>query len=294
MLRKRLLVVGCGNVVRRALAQWLTRYDVSVLLRAPDEAMSARGVRLYVGDLDRPETLAPLAGAADLVVHSAPPPEAGPQDTRTRAFLAALAHSQNGGGMLPRRLVYISTSGVYGDCGDEYVDETRPVNPQTDRARRRVDAETVLARWCGERGVRLVILRAPGIYAADRLPLERLRRGTPALAPADDVYSNHIHAEDLAAIVTAALETGEGIYNASDDTEMTMGDYFDLVADRMGLPHPPRLSRAEVQRCVAPALFSFMSESRRLMNRRMKAELGIALRYPTVYEGIPRPEPVAS
>jgi len=186
MLRKRLLVVGCGNVVRRALAQWLTRYDVSVLLRAPDEAMSARGVRLYVGDLDRPETLAPLAGAADLVVHSAPPPEAGPQDTRTRAFLATLAYSQNGGGMLPRRLVYISTSGVYGDCGGAWVSETRNATPRTPRAWRRVDAERQLRRWGRSGGPVVSILRAPGIYAAERLPVERIRRGESRRSRPDD------------------------------------------------------------------------------------------------------------
>jgi nucleoside-diphosphate-sugar epimerase len=188
--------------------------------------------------------------------------------------------------------VYISTSGVYGDCGGEYVDETRPVNPQTSRAIRRVDAEAVLASWCRDRDIALVVLRAPGIYAADRLPVERLMRGTPVLAAEDDVYTNHIHAEDLAAIVDAGLSAGQGAYNASDDSEMKMGDYFDLIADRMGLARPPRVSRAEAAEHIQSGLLSFMSESRRLVNRRMKTELGVQLRFPTVCEGVPRAEAI--
>jgi len=295
MARKRLLVVGCGDVARRALPQWLERYDVAALVRAPDPVLAARGVRLFAGDLDQPETLGPLAGAAELIVHAAPPPGTGPQDLRTRNLLAALIRSQNGqsqkgGAMLPQRVVYISTSGVYGDCGGDYVEESRPVNAQTDRAGRRVDAEVVLSRWCGDRGIALVILRVPGIYAADRLPLAQLERGTPVLAAEDDVYTNHIHADDLAAIltVTVGLSLGEGVYNASDDGELKMGEYFDLVADRTGLPRPPRVRRTEAAGRISPVLLSYMSESRRLVNRRMKAELGIRLRYPTVYQGVPK------
>lgn len=292
MARKRLLIVGCGDVARRALPQWLERYDVAALVRAPDPALSARGVRPFPGDLDQPETLAPLAGAADLIVHAAPPPGTGPQDVRTRNLLAALTRpqdvrAQKGGAMLPQRVVYISTSGVYGDCGGDYVEESRPVKPQTDRACRRVDAEAVLSRWCGERGIALVILRVPGIYAADRLPLAQLERGTPVLAAEDDVYTNHIHADDLAEVLTVGLSLGEGVYNASDDSEMKMGEYFDLVADRARLPRPPRVRRAEAAGRIPPVLLSFMSESRRLVNRRMKAELGVRLRHPTVREGVP-------
>jgi nucleoside-diphosphate-sugar epimerase len=285
---KRLLVIGCGDIARRALPQWLARYEVAALVRAPDPALAASGVRLIIGDLDRPETLAPLASAAELVVHTAPPPDSGAQDTRTRNLLASLARLQGGAMMLPQRVVYISTSGVYGDCGGAYVDESRALNPQTARAARRVDAESELGRWCDEHRAGLVILRAPGIYAADRLPLAHLRRGVPVLAPGDDVYTNHIHADDLASMITAALCAGAGPYNASDDSEMKMGDYFDLVADRTGLPRPPRVSRAEAEARISPALLSFMRESRRLVNRRMKAELDVRLRYPTVFEGVPR------
>ena len=192
--------------------------------------------------------------------------------------------------MLPQRFVYMSTSGVYGDCGGAWVDEDRPVHPQTERAARRADAERAIAEWGDAHGIEIVILRAPGIYAAERLPLERLRRGTPVLCSEDDVYTSHIHADDLAAIVVAALERpgAAGIYNASDDTELKMGDWFDLVADRFGLARPARVARAQAAGRIPAALLSFMSESRRLVNRRVKERLGITLAYPTVFEGVPR------
>jgi len=271
---KTLLIAGYGDIARRAAPRLEARYAVQPLSRR------------HGFDLDRPETLSGLQGA-DAVLHCTPPPNTGTQDTRTRHLLTALAK----GRILPARVVYVSTSGVYGDCGGARVDESRALRPQTDRARRRVDAERQLALWCSERGVVLVILRVPGIYAADRLPLEQLRAGTPVLRTEDDVYTNHIHAEDLAAIAVRALENGApaGTYNASDDSEIRMGDWFDLVAERAGLPRPPRIARTEAAGRIAPELLSFMSESRRLANRRMKEALGVRLHYPTVFEGVPQP-----
>ena len=281
---KRLLVIGCGDIARHALPLWLPHYRVAALLRSQDAQIASAGVQTFVGDLDRPESLVQLAGCADIVAHLAPPAGVGTGDQRTRNLIAAL----EAGAMLPRRFVYVSTSGVYGDCAGERVDESRRINPQTERARRRADAEIALSRWGEARGVEVLVLRVPGIYSAARLPLERLRKGTPALREQDDVHTGHIHAEDLAAIVTAALDRGaSGPYNACDDSEIRMGDWFDLVADRAGLPRPPRVSRAEAKQLVPPDLLSFMSESRRLVNRRIKESLGVRLRYPTVHDGVP-------
>jgi nucleoside-diphosphate-sugar epimerase len=266
----RLLIVGFGDIARRALAPLERRFEVARLSRS------------HGADLDRPETLA--VEGADALLHCAPPPNAGDSDTRTANLLTALEE----GRILPARLVYVSTSGVYGDCAGACVDESRPLAPQTQRARRRVDAERRLAQWCRSHGIALLVLRAPGIYAADRLPLERLRAGTPVLRPEDDVYTSHIHAEDLAAIVCRALQDDApaGIYNASDDSEIRMGDWFDLIADAHGLPRPPRIARAEASRKIPSGLLSFMGESRRLDNRKLKRTLGIELRYPTVREGL--------
>ena len=286
---EKLLVVGCGDVARRALPELRRRYRVSALVRARDPSLVSAGVELVEGDLDRADTLAALPGGASRVAHFAPPAEGGMRDLRTRALLAALETAARRGEMLPQRFVYLSTSGVYGDCGGELVDETRAPFPQTERAARRLDAEQALLAWGATHGVEIVVLRVPGIYAADRLPLERLRRGVPALRPEDDVYTNHIHADDLAAAVVAALERDgvRGAYNVSDDTQIRMGDWFDLVADRCGLPRPPRIARAQAAGAIPAAQLSFMSESRRLVNRRMKEELGVRLRYPTVADGVP-------
>jgi nucleoside-diphosphate-sugar epimerase len=284
---ERLLVVGPGDVARRALPALVARYETLALVRGESAraVIEGLGARTAVGDLDRPESLAALAGSADAVLHLAPPDETRDGDVRTRNLIAALARAP----MLPRRIVYISTSGVYGDCGGARVDESRPVNPQSARAARRVDAERALVEWGARAGVEVTILRVPGIYAADRLPVERLRRGTPVLRDEDDVYTNHIHAEDLAAIAVRALDPDAppGLYNASDDSELKMGEWFDLVADRFALPRPPRIARADAGRLVPPMLLSFMSESRRLVNRRIKDALGIVLRYPTVFDGVP-------
>lgn len=292
-----MLVVGFGDVAQRAMPQLVMRYRVLALVRAPDVAARAGGLGAtpVIGDLDRPETLASLAGAAESVLHLAPPAPGGDRDLRTRSLVDVLsargmvAHA-NRAIRRPERLVYVSTSGVYGDCGGAYVDESRPINPQSDRARRRVDAELTLLDWGVREGVSVSILRSPGIYASNRLPIERLLRGTPVLRVEDDVFTNHIHADDLAQACVAALESGAagGIYNISDDSEMRMGEYFDLVAERAGLPRPRRIARADAAAQIPPALRSFMSESRRLVNRRMKAELGVVLRYPTVREGVPQ------
>jgi nucleoside-diphosphate-sugar epimerase len=283
---KRILIVGSGDVARRALPWLVRRFRVFALVRQPEAAVELRalGAVPVVGDLDDRHSLRRLAGIADAVLHFAPPPQAGDGDPRMARLLAALA----GRSSLPQGVVYISTTGVYGDCAGARVDETRPCRAQTARGRRRVDAERRLRAFGRRNQVRVALLRAPGIYAGDRLPLERLRRGDPVLAADEDVHTNHIHAEDLARIACLALfRAGPGrAYNASDDSGLRMGEYFDAVAERFGLARPPRMARAEIVRHLSPLTLSFMSESRRLDNRRLKRELRLRLRYPTVADGL--------
>lgn len=281
--------MGCGDVALRAAPLLSRRFRLFALARDPERfaLLRLRGIVPIPGDLDRPATLGRLAGLAHAVLHFAPPQGEGLRDLRTAHLLAALAKAR----MLPQTLVYISTSGVYGDCGGEWVPETRPARPGTPRAARRRDAELKIRRFGRENGVRVVLLRVPGIYAPERLPLKRLKEGIPALRPEEDPYTNHIHAEDLARVAVRALDRGRPgrVYNCADDSRLSMGEYFDLVADRFGLPRPPRISWAEAQTRIPEALRSFMAESRRLVNRRMKQELKVRLRYPTVTHGISAP-----
>jgi nucleoside-diphosphate-sugar epimerase len=276
--RPRLLIVGCGDVGMRLIPLLRSRFRVFALTSQSERLSELRsaGVIPILGNLDSPQSLYRLKGLADIVVHLAPPPLQGSLDRRTRNLVA----------ILPRhgRLVYVSTTGVYGDCKGAYFDETRPIAPVNARAERRVDAERVLRRWARHHEGRLSILRVPGIYAADRLPLERLRQGTPALLDSDDVYTNHIHADDLAQIIALALFRAQPlrVYHTVDDSALKMGDYFDQVATAFRLPLPPRVPRAELSKQVTPMLLSFMSESRRLSNERMKTELGVRLRWPAV------------
>lgn len=279
---QRLLIIGCGDIARRALPWLVKHYRVYAAVRSDARLGELRGLGVTPlrADLDKPRSLRRLAGIGNLILHFAPPQETGVVDRRTQVLLAALST----GKILPRRLVYISTSGVYGDCGGAWVSEERPPRPQTGRAQRRCDAEARLRRFGRKRRVAVSILRAPGIYAGDRLPLARLERGLPLLQESDDIYTNHIHADDLAVIAQMALSRGRAgrIYNASDDSALKMGEYFDLIADRFGLPRAPRQPRAEVERRPFPAMLSFMGESRRLSNRRIKRELGVKLKYPEV------------
>lgn len=280
--KPRLLVVGCGDVGMRLLPLFSAHFRMFALTSQASRCaeLRAAGAIPVVADLDNPSSLKRLAGLATWVLHLAPPRAEGECDIRTKNLLAILPDKS--------RLVYVSTTGVYGDCGGAYFDETRPVAPHNARAQRRVAAEQTLRAWAGRTGSCLSILRVPGIYASNRLPLERLQKGTPALNDGDDVYTNHIHADDLAHLIRLALFRARPsrIYHAVDDSQLKMGAYFDLVADAFQMSRPPRLPRAELARQVSPALLSFMSESRRMANRRIKSELGIRLTYPTVADGV--------
>lgn len=249
-------------------------------------ALRAQGITPLVGNLDVESSLRRLAGIATRIVHLAPPASEGWSDDRTRALTQVLRHRTT-----PLALVYGSTSGVYGDCGGAWVDETRQIQADTPRARRREHAENCIRFFGRSAGVRSNILRIPGIYAPDReggTPQGRLLKGMPVLQADDDVFTNHIHADDLARACVRALWRGKAqrIYNVNDDTELKMGDYFDLAADLYGLPRPPRVSRASANAQLPLMLLSFMGESRRMVNLRLKEELGLQLRYSTVREGL--------
>ncbi len=294
VLRKpRLLIVGCGDIGMRLAALLSPRMRVLALTSSEQRVplLRAAGLVPLRGDLDHPDTLWRLRGLARRVAVLAPPPAQGDEDPRSRRLAVILRSAMIGAGPRgqPLQLVYASTSGVYGDCGGALVKETRPLRPATARARRRAHAE---AQWrgLGRAGARVSILRVPGIYdAAGRSPRERLRKRLPVACREQDVYTNHVHADDLARVVRAALLRGapQRVYNACDDTHMLVGDYLELAAQLLGELAPPRLARDALRHSgLSPMALSMLGESRRLDNTRLHAELGVQLRYPDVRSGL--------
>lgn len=283
-----IIIIGCGDIGRRlALLHQAAGATVQAFTRSSQRQAELRSTGIDAGllDLDQPGTSFPAkVTAPDRVYMLAPPPAAGDTDPRMQRLLEALSAS----GTVPACLIYCSTTGVYGDCGGAWVDETRPRNPQTDRALRRAAAEQQAECWTGANQVRLVILRVPGIYGPGRLPLERLRRGVPVLLESEAPWSNRIHADDLAA---AALASGrdrnaQGIYNVSDGNPTSMTDYFNRLADHFDLPRPRQISRDEAERILSPGMLSFLRESRRIDNRRLLGLDGFKLSYPDLASGL--------
>lgn len=281
--KSRILIIGCGDIGLRVAKQLSRSYRVYALTSQKNRFQELRSVGAIpiLGDLDKLDSLWRLNGLAQIVIHLAPPQNSGHRDCRTRNLLRILAQGSN----TVSRFIYVSTTGVYGDHAGAAVTESSQLKPQSERAWRRLDAENTLRSWALAHGVALSILRVPGIYGENRLPLERIKANTPMPLSTDDTYSNHIQSDDLARLLCATIYHGkpQRVINACDGGETKMGDYFDEVADAYGLERPPRLPIAEVQERVSPMLFSFMRESRRVRNDRLK-ELKTPLRYPSVTE----------
>jgi nucleoside-diphosphate-sugar epimerase len=273
------VIVGCGEVGMRLLPLIRDRYHVYAVTSHAERCaeLRAAGATPIVANLDHPSAnLARIGRLAKLVIHLAPPQATGEKDLRTRRLSAILPEHAT--------VVYISTTGVYGDCAGAIVSETRPIHPMSERAKRRVDAEQQLRAWAKRRSGKLAILRVPGIYSKTRLPVARLEAGLPALIDAEDVYTNHIHQDDLAAIIVKAIDRAlpQRVYHATDGSHLKMGTYFEEVAHYLGLPPPPRLPFEALKQQVTPMMLSFMRESRRLSNARLCNELGVRLQFPTV------------
>lgn len=283
---KRVLIVGCGDIGRK-VARLVRegRGAVAALTRSGENAARLRelGIEAIEGNLDDPDSLAGLPTGGAVVFYFAPPPGGGNVDPRVRNFCAAVKPGEE-----PRKLIYLSTSGVYGDCGDDAVTEETPPNPQTARAKRRFDAETFLRSWGAERGVAVVVLRVTGIYGPGRLPLQQLTSGQPVLLESEARFTNRIHSEDLARVCIAAADRGDDgdVFNVSDGHPGTMTEYFTACADALGLPRPRQVTMEEARQVMTPLMISYVTESRRMGNRKMREKLGVELLYPTLAEGL--------
>ena len=281
------LVTGCGDIGERVAGlERSAGRRVTGLIRSEASArrLRAAGIQPLMADLDVSASLRDLPVKNALIYYFAPPPGKGVTDPRMETFVSILDSSE-----LPKRVVLISTTGVYGDCRGEWVTEDRPANPQADRAKRRLAAETVLRRWSEKNSVPIVILRVPGIYGRGYLPEERLRARDPVLHEEESPFSNRIHADDLArACFIAGHHANPGtLYNVSDGHPTTMTDFFYRVADAFGIPHPPAITLEQARRRLGAEMLSYLAESKRIDNRRMREELGVELMYPDLAAGLP-------
>ena len=237
-------IMGCGDIGRRVGRLYQNEGTKAIGWVRGEESLRLgleQGLAMRQGDVDRGSFFPIFALDEAPVYWFMPPQPRGETDDRIRRFLKAVDAA-------PKRVVLISTTGVYGDCAGRWIDETEPLKPVADRAKRRVDAENTVQEWAARFGGDIVILRVPGIYAPDRLPLERLKRGEPVLHEAEAPWTNRIHADDLAMVCKWAMESAPAgaIYNATDGHPSTMTDYFNQVADYAGLPRPPQISMAEM------------------------------------------------
>jgi nucleoside-diphosphate-sugar epimerase len=282
----RIFLVGCGDIGLRVARLWADEGSpVCALARSPESAgrLSAAGIPTVNGDLDEPGTLVGLPIRGTLSYYLAPPPEGGDTDPRMRAFLDRIPPGEE-----PGKMVYMSTTAVYGDLHGEWATEETPTAPSTARGRRRLDAEQAVLAWGRQRGIPAVILRVAGIYGPGRLPVDRVRKRTPVLAGSESPFSNRIHADDLARVCVAAAKRGRGgsIYNVSDGRPGTIGQYYSAIADMLGVPRPPEVTMSEARRVMSEAMLSYLSESKRVDSRKMREELGVELLYPDLESGL--------
>lgn len=281
-----ILLIGCGYVGKRVAEKELAGSNVVLaIIRSGEsrQALQSNGLPAMCLDLDSPINPGVLATKGAGIYYFAPPQAKGQSDPRLRRFLESIDPQQ-----LPERIVYISTTGIYGDCHGDWVDEKRAPDPQADRSKRRLDAETALRDWSRQTGIKVVVLRVPGFYGPGKLPFARIRKGTPVLRESESPWSNRVHIDDLVASCLAAMHHPGpyDTYNISDGHPSTMTDYFNQVADAVGLPRPPKLSLKQAKKQFSPELLSYLSESKRIDNTRMREGLGIRLAYPSLKEGL--------
>lgn len=279
-------IIGCGNIGKRVarlfLAQGITAIST---VNSPESQHQCEALGLVCNqlNLDQAFGIAQLA-TPSRILYTVPPPRTGTIDTRLSAFLSKLDTKRID------KFVLISTTGVYGDCAGKRIDENTPIKPKANRAKRRADAEQKLQAWSKQNHIDYLILRVPGIYSLDRLPLKRLQAGTPMVKREEAPWSNRIHADDLACACYAALscDASNEIINISDDAPGTMTDYFNAVADYAGLPRPPQISLKEAQQNLSAGMLSYLAESRRIDNRKMKDLLKIELKYTCLADALKR------
>ena len=283
---KKIWIVGCGDIGKRVARLYQGNNNVYGIVSSEESAFECKqlSIESHVINLDSDLSLEQYVFANADLFYFAPPSSEAAKDTRLKRFLIQLLKLEQ----LPRRIVLISTTGVYGDSGGAWIDETTHIKPQTDRAVRRMSAEQILQRWTIQSACEFMILRVPGIYAEDRLPLARLKQGLPIVNADEAGFTNRIHADDLARACKAAMEceTHNHVVNVTDGNPSTMTDYFNHVADFAKLPRPPQISLQQAEQELSAGMVSYLKESRRIRNDKMLDILGIELLYPNLDESL--------
>ena len=286
---KNIWIIGCGDIGRRVSKLYRQDNDIEInaIVSSTDSVKLCEqlSIKAQALDLDGNYSLNPKDFDQAEIFYFVPPTATGSTDERLKVLLQKL-------GDAPKRIVLISTTGVYGDSGGDWIDENTPVNPTAGRAIRRLSAEQALLQWAKKFNKEIMILRVPGIYAADRLPLERLKKGLPVVNASEAGFTNRIHADDLAQACKAAMEIElkydqqNQIVNVTDGNPSTMTDYFNRVADFANLPRPPQISMQQAEQTLSEGMVSYLSESRRIRNDKMLSVLGIELIYPDLQSSL--------
>ena len=284
--RNKLWIIGCGNIGRRVARLYQMQgiqARATVQSKESQQHCLLKGIKAILLNLDNDESKLTINSSQSSLFYFTPPTKMGVLDLRLKKFLQYLNTQKP-----PKRMVLISTTGVYGDCNGRWVDEKEPLKPLADRAKRRHNAEQQLVMWCENNNTEWVILRVPAIYAKDRLPLERLKKGLPLVKIDQSPFTNRIHADDLALICQAAMELSppNEVYNISDDKPSTMTEYFIAVAAYTGLEEPPQISLEEAKKTMSKGMLSYLKESRKIHNKKMKEKLNIKLIYPTLHDAL--------
>ncbi len=276
-------ITGCGHI-GKLLAQQLLKKNITVSAYVSSEASLAecnkRKISGAIIDLDKP--LQDIELNDRRVIYLAPPPRSGKDDTRLAHYLHAIDKCP------PEKFVLISTTGVYGNCNGDWIDESAALNPTADRAFRRANAEQQVQQFCQDHCVPLVILRVPGIYGPGKIPVARIKSGQAIVNKDDSPFTNRIHADDLVTVCKQALLNLEitGIYNVTDGHPGTMYEYFMSVAVAMNLPAPPVISLQQAQHTLSEGILSYMAESRRIGNKKLLKDFSLVLQYPNLQAGL--------
>jgi hypothetical protein len=293
----KICIAGCGDVGKRIACRLIesgvktTSILAQVRSRESQSILEAESFQAEMIDFDSLQEveISKKYEKIHSLYYLVPPQKNGEIDLRSKAFLDYLkCNGFTKPSKFVRRIVLISTTGVYGDCDGESVTEETPLNPTTERSQRRADMEKQWRCFADQNKMILSILRVPGIYSFSRLPRARLQTDTPVVNPDECGYTNRIHADDLAMICQAVMEKqiSTDVYNVSDGEPGKLSQYLIDVANFLQLTPPTIVSLAEGHEKISTGMMSYITESRKIDNNKLLNTFNLKLAYSDYREGI--------